>query len=207
MRLSGQFQACLLFIFLRNDLERIKSTNNFHSLRSSYLLLYLLLFVCLFLFLWVGFGWFAFLYAQNLFVKNKINLLQIVLIASFYSTTCPFNQPQTPKRLMKPVVDDLTIHSISCQNTFPKEKERFQNFSKSVKRFEEIDNVLADISSKHHHSHSQVWDSKWVVELFKTRLSTWEKQLIEKKCNHRFSFKEKNKNFETSNSTARKDHV
>ena len=47
---------------------------------------------------------------------------------------------------MKPVVDDLTIHSISCQNTFPKEKERFQNFSKSVKRFEEIDNVLADIS-------------------------------------------------------------
>ena len=57
---------------------------------------------------------------------------------------------------MKPVVDDLTKHSISCQNTFPKEKETFQNFSKSVKRFEEIDNVLADISSKHHHSHSQV---------------------------------------------------
>ena len=88
MRLSRQFQACLFF--LRKDFEHTKSTNNFHPLRSFYARkkpLPLSFFICLFLFLLVGFGWFAFLYAQNLFVKKKINRLEIVLVTSFYYTT------------------------------------------------------------------------------------------------------------------------
>ena len=55
--------------------------------------------------------------------------------------------------------------------------------------FEELGNVSADISSKTHHSHSQVRDSQLVVALLKNRVSTLEKQLIEK-----------------NDSTTRKDH-
>ena len=45
-------------------------------------LLPLLFFVCLFLFCWLVLAWFAFLRAQNLFIK-KINWLEIVFMASF----------------------------------------------------------------------------------------------------------------------------
>ena len=34
---------------------------------------------------------------------------------------CPFNQPQTSKRPLKLVVDELSKSSISCKNTFLKE--------------------------------------------------------------------------------------
>ena len=34
---------------------------------------------------------------------------------------CPFNQPQTSKRPLKPVVDELSKSSLSCKNTFLKE--------------------------------------------------------------------------------------
>ena len=60
--------------------------NHFHPLRSFCLRkkpLHFLFFVQLFLFLLVGFGWFAFFYAQNLFIKRKKNSLEIVLVTSF----------------------------------------------------------------------------------------------------------------------------
>ena len=73
-----------------------------------------------------------------------------------------------------------------------------------TKKFKELDNVLADISIELHHSHSQIGDSQ--LESFKKRVSTLEKQLIEKKCNY-FLLKESNKNFETSDSATSKGHL
>ena len=76
MRLSGQFQVCLfIYLFiLRKDFERTRASKPNHSLRTFCPCkkpLPLLFFVCLFLLLLVGFGGFAFLYAQNFFVKRK----------------------------------------------------------------------------------------------------------------------------------------
>ena len=58
---------------MRKKAPKLK-TNNFHPVRSFCAckkLLPLLCFVRSFLLVLVGFGWFAFLYAQNLFVKEK----------------------------------------------------------------------------------------------------------------------------------------
>ena len=59
--------------FLQKDFRRTKSNNDFHPIRRFNVAkkpLPLLFFVCLFLFLLVGFGWIAFLWAQNLFAKK-----------------------------------------------------------------------------------------------------------------------------------------
>ena len=48
-----------------------------------------------------------------------IQLETTIFPKSQETTECPFNQPQTPKRPLKPVVDDLTKSSVSCQNIFP----------------------------------------------------------------------------------------
>ena len=80
-------------------------TNNFHPLRSFYArkkhCLYCFLFVYLFIFLLVGFGWFAFLCTQKLFVKKS--LLEIVLITSFtiLLMCTPINPP----------IENLFVHT------------------------------------------------------------------------------------------------
>ena len=101
-------------------------------------------------------------------------------------------KPQTPKRPLNCVVEDLTKSSISCQNTFLKETKFFQNFSKSVKkRFKErslniflkdllkfskvLDNGVADIFWKNHYSHSREGDSELLEELLKNGVLNWEK--------------------------------
>ena len=88
MRLSGELQASLFFFN-----EKILSLQKTSKRKITYFpplwsflckkLLPLLFFVRLFVVLLVGFGWFTFLYAQNLLVKKKINWLKSVLIASY----------------------------------------------------------------------------------------------------------------------------
>ena len=81
---------------------------------SAQKLLPLLLFVRLFLFLLVGFGWFAFLYAQDLFVK-KTNWLKIVLIASFYYTTDLYLYQPTRRAS---IYTHLFLFVTVCENLF-----------------------------------------------------------------------------------------
>ena len=76
MRLLGQFQASLfIYLFYEKTLSfqkasKSKATNfPFSEVFMREKLLPLFFFVRLFVFLLVGFGWFAFFYAQNLFVK------------------------------------------------------------------------------------------------------------------------------------------
>ena len=86
------------------------------------------------------------------------------------------------------MIDDLNKYSISCEITFQKEMEIFRNFSKSVdKRFEKINNILADISSKTCCSRFQLGDSQVVVELLKTGYQLQKSSWL-KKRNYRFSF-------------------
>ena len=70
------------------------------------------------------------------------------------------------------------------------EDTQHDSLEKTLQRFEEPDSVLADISSKRHHYHSQVGDSQIVVELLKNRVSSLEKQLIEKNAIIDFLLKE-----------------
>ena len=76
MRLSGQSQACLFF--LRNNSEHKKSTKTQNKqlsrspkFSSARKLVASVVFVCLFLFCSLVLVWFAFLCAQNLFVKKN----------------------------------------------------------------------------------------------------------------------------------------
>ena len=93
MRLSGQYQACLLF--LRKDFARTKSTKTQNKQLSPLTLLEVcarekllpqVFIVCLILFYWLMFACNMFLCAQNLFVK-KMYRLRIVPATSFYYTT------------------------------------------------------------------------------------------------------------------------
>ena len=80
------------------------------------------------------------------------------------------------------------------------EDTQHDSLEKTLQRFEEPDSVLADISSKRHHYHSQVGDSQIVVELLKNRVSSLEKQLIEKNAIIDFLLKEiRTKFFKFSN--------
>ena len=72
MRLWGQFQASFFYEKILSVQEAPKSNHLLRSFCVQKKPLSLLFFVRLFLFCWlVGFGWFAFLYAQNLFVKKS----------------------------------------------------------------------------------------------------------------------------------------
>ena len=122
MRLSGQFQASLL-LFLRKDFGRTKKINDFDPLKSFYARkksLPLLFFVRLFLILLVGFGWFAFFFAQNLFVK-KIIWFEIALKASLYYTTEESHRPKYIQNLnlnlnLKSIWKELYLRAVKGSN-------------------------------------------------------------------------------------------
>ena len=83
-----------VYFFLRKEFERTKTTkiqNKWFPPSHKFLcvqkLLPLLFFVRIFLFLLVNVCFWVFSYAQNLFVKKKVNRLEIVSIASIHYTT------------------------------------------------------------------------------------------------------------------------
>ena len=94
MRLSGKLQASLFFFN-----EKILSLQKASKRKITYFprlwsflcktLLALLFFVRLFVVLLVGFGWFTFLYAQNLLVKKENKLVKKCPDSLIYYTT-PF---------------------------------------------------------------------------------------------------------------------
>ena len=94
MRLSRQFQACLFFFFFTKRFRAHKKHQNIKQATFTLLefcarekVLPLLFSVSLFLFCWFIFACDVFLCARNLFVRKKINRLEIELIISFYYTT------------------------------------------------------------------------------------------------------------------------
>ena len=102
---------------------------------------------------------------------------------------CPFNQPQTSKRPLKPVVDELSKSSLSCKNTFLKEFFFFFLILQQI-RWKKIRRTWQSFS-KYIHYHSPVADSQLVVKLLKNRVSTLEEQLIDKNAIIDFLLKEK----------------
>ena len=91
MRLSRQFQACLYFFakrfcVLKKHQNAKQATFTLLENCARKKLLPCLFSVCLILFCWLMLAC-VFLCARNLFVKKKINRLEIVLITSFYYTT------------------------------------------------------------------------------------------------------------------------
>ena len=112
MRLLRKFQACLLFFFFSKRFRSHKKPQSVRQATFTLLevcarkkLLPLLFSVSLFLFCWFIFACDVFLCARNLFVKKKINRLEIVLMASIYYLAvlglfgCFLGEPQLDQTL------------------------------------------------------------------------------------------------------------
>ena len=105
-------------------------------------------------------------------------------------------QPQTPKKTLKPVGNDTGLNPNYFQNIFMKKMEAIKAFTKSTeKKFEELENAL--IGSSHRNSLNCSDNSLLVVDL-KAQICTLENLVMEKDAIIDFLLKQKQEVHEIS---------
>ena len=69
-----------------------------------------------------------------------------------------------------------------------KEMEEIKRFTKSTKRkFEDLETALRNISEKNNVNYNNNENSPLLLEILKNRISNFEKELTEKRCDYKFS--------------------
>ena len=140
------------------------------------------------------------------FPETQKSLKSLFLRKSFSTPELPSTQPLTPKRPVKHLGDDCTHNLVLYQNIMTEMEEK--QFTRSTEeKFEELEMALLNISGKNNVNYNNTENFSLLLEILKNRISSLEKELIEKDAIINFLLKQKNYTSSVNKTVTENDEI